>query len=102
MTTALLRSRWFAPILHAIFFAATWLAAHAQAKPLFDGPAHWGFDLLFLADLPISVFGFSMMWDGRWAYGIWLWGVLGTVWWYFLGRWIQHIYVSLRHGEVRD
>jgi hypothetical protein len=91
----MLRSRWFAPALHVILFAATWALALGQPKPLLDGPARWSFLPLFFADLPISLFGFSAMWDGKWTYGIWLWAILGTIWWYFLGRWIQNIYVSL-------
>lgn len=84
-----LRSRWFAPTLHILLFAATWLAALAQAQPLLDGPARWPFGLLFVADLPISLVAFSAIWMGKLVYALLLWGVLGTAWWYLLGVWIR-------------
>lgn len=84
-----LRSRWFAPTLHILLFAITWLTDLAQSQPLLDGPARLGFAFLFIADFPISLVAFSAMWDGKLFYGLSLWGVLGTVWWYLLGVWIH-------------
>jgi hypothetical protein len=80
-----LRSQWLAPTLHMLLFAITWLTAFAQAQPLLDGPASWGFFILSIIDFPISMVAFSKMWDGKMVYGLSLWGILGTVWWYFLG-----------------
>ena len=80
-----LRSRWLAPTLHMFLFAITWLTAFAQARSVLEGPARFGFAILFIVDFPISVVASSKMWDGRLVYGLSLWGVLGTVWWYFLG-----------------
>ncbi len=39
----------------------TLLTATAQSKPLLDVPARWGTFLLLLADIPISVIGFSLI-----------------------------------------
>lgn len=86
-----LRSEWLAPTLHIVVFAATWLTNLVQKEPLLDGPARWGFNLLFFADFPISVVAYSKMWDGRLFYGLSLWGVLGTAWWYFLGIGIRSL-----------
>jgi hypothetical protein len=88
-TSKFLGSKWFPPTLHIVLFAITWLTDLAQSQPLLDGPARWGFALLFIADFPISLVAFSAMWDGRLVYALMLWGILGTVWWYFLGLWIH-------------
>ena len=86
---SLLQSRWVAPVVHALLFAFTWLTAFVQPQPILDGPARWGFIVLFFADFPVSVIGFSAMWDHRLILGLSLWGVVGTAWWYFLGVWFQ-------------
>lgn len=78
--------------MHVLLFAITWLCAVGQDKPLLDGPARWGFVILFFADFPVSVVGFSAMWDGKFLYGLLLWGFIGTVWWYFLAMWIRSLY----------
>jgi len=93
----LLHSRWFAPTLHILLFAITWLTDLAQSQPLLDGPARLGFAVLFICDFPISLVAFSAMWDGKLAFGLLLWGVLGSVWWYFLGLWIQKRRASIAH-----
>lgn len=82
--------------MHVFLFAITWLCALAQDKPLLDGRARWGFIFLFFADFPISVVGFSAMWDGRSIYGLLLWGIVGTAWWYFVGMWIQNLIGKFR------
>ena len=84
-TRRFLRSEWLAPALHIGLFAITWLTYFLQNAPLFDGPSRWGFNVLFFADLPISVVAFSKFWDGQVLYALSLWGILGTMWWYFLG-----------------
>jgi len=83
-----LRSRWLAPTLHIFLFATTWLTYVAQKEPLLDGPASWGFDLLFIADFPVALVAFSKLWDGHTTYALSLWGILGTASWYLLGVWI--------------
>jgi hypothetical protein len=49
--TSVLGSRWFAPMVHAFLFAITWLTALFQSQPLLDGPARWGFMVLFFANI---------------------------------------------------
>jgi hypothetical protein len=58
-------------------------------QPLLDGPARWGFAILFIADFPISLVAFSAMWDERLILGLSLWGALGTAWWCVLGWWLD-------------
>src|SRR4051794_8921058 len=94
---SLLRSRWFAPTLHVFLFATAWLCASFQSQPLLDGPARWGVYVLFFADFPISVIGFSLMWDGRQDEGLLLWGIVGTAWWYLIGLLIQRVRSSKGH-----
>jgi len=83
------QSRWFAPVLHAVLFGLTWLTAFVQPQPILDGPARWGFIVLFFGDFPVSVIGFSAIWDHKLVFGLLLWGIVGTAWWYFLGVWFQ-------------
>jgi len=60
-------------------------------KPILDGPAKLPFGVLFLGDFPISAFAFGVMFNsdknGWTAWG--LWGIVGTIWWYFLGLSIE-------------
>jgi hypothetical protein len=79
-----LRSPLFVAALHAAIFCITLLTAFLQTRPMLDGPARWGVNILFITDLPVSVVGFSLMWDRRFALGLSLWGVFGTAWWYVL------------------
>jgi len=46
---------------------------------------------VFLGDFPISVVAFGVMFnsDTYVPYAIVAWGVIGTAWWYFLGRCIE-------------
>ena len=84
-----LRSRWFAPTLHILLFAITWITVFVQSESLLDGPARWGFTLLLILDFPISLVAYSAIWDNRLVYALSLWGILGTAWWYFVARWIN-------------
>ena len=80
--------------LHALgwaCFAVMWLISRNQSQPFLDGPARWPFGILFFSDFPVSAIGFSMMWDGKWNSGLLLWGVIGTVWWYFLPAGIRRL-----------
>jgi hypothetical protein len=81
------RPRVAAPALHVCLFALTWGLFWIQAQPLANGPADWPFRILFIADLPISVVAFGVMFgsDARFPYALAVWGILGTLWWYFLG-----------------
>jgi len=59
-----------------------------SSKPILNGPARLPFGILWVVDLPISAIAFSVMFTSAendwfaWA----VWGVVGTGWWYFLGR----------------
>ena len=101
-TRRFLRAQSLAPTLHFIIFAVTWLADLAQSQPLLDGPARWGFGILFVADFPISLVAFSWMWDGRTVQALFFWGLLGTAWWYLLGICIDEIREWFRRRTSRD
>ena len=81
----------FAAGLHVCLFALTWLLFWIQSQPLANGPADWPFRILFVADLPLSLIAFGAMFnsDSSFPYALAAWGILGTLWWYFLGRLIE-------------
>jgi hypothetical protein len=83
--------RLVAPLLHVCLFALTWGLFWIQPQPLAQGPADWPFRILFMADLPISLIVFGAMFssDARFPYALAAWGILGTLWWYFLGGLIE-------------
>jgi hypothetical protein len=85
------RARLTAPLLHVCLFALTWMLFWIQSQPLLDGPSRWPFGVLFFGDLPISAIAFGVMFgsDARMPYALVAWGVLGTLWWYLLGRWLE-------------
>ena len=94
--------KWLAPSIHLLLFGLTLLIATThQSQPLFDGPAAPGVNVLFFADLPISVIAFSMLWDKHFVTGIALWGIVGTVQWYFWGFVIERIRKN-RHKDKRQ
>ena len=49
------------------------------------------FAIIFLADIPVSVIAFGAMFGGspHAMYFLAAWGIVGTVWWFFLGLLIQ-------------
>ena len=85
------RARMIAPFLHVLLFTLTWVLYWVQDQPLLDGPSRWPFAAVFLGDLPFSVVPFGVMFNsGELApYAIASWGILGTLWWYFLGTLIE-------------
>lgn len=95
-TFNLKRGQVAAPVLHICLFTLTWVLYWIQQQPLLDGPSRWPFAVVFLADLPISVVAFGVMFgsEARAPYALAAWGVLGTLWWYFLGLLIE-VKVSL-------
>jgi hypothetical protein len=82
------RYQWLAASLHAVLFVIMWLTVSGQSPPTLDGTAA---NILLVADFPISVIGFSMLWDGKGNSGFLFWGVAGTVWWYLLLTGIQWV-----------
>ncbi|MGH9714861.1 MAG: hypothetical protein ACRD5M_16325 [Candidatus Acidiferrales bacterium] len=97
------RARITAPAVHAFLFAlayAFWL--------LFEKGTHspGRFDLLavlWLADLPISVLASSItLGSPHYAgFAFAVWGVFGTIWWYFLGISIE-AWVKRFSGKAQD
>ncbi len=85
------RARVIAPFLHAYLFAFTWVLYWLQSQPLLDGPSRWPFLAVFLGDFPFSAVAFGVMFvsEKLAPYAIGAWGILGTLWWYFLGRLIE-------------
>lgn len=81
--------------LHVFVFLLMWLLIYwRQPVPATDGPARWPFNLLFLADFPISLFAFAAMFDSgaNLPYALAAWGILGTFWWYALGAGIEFVW----------
>jgi hypothetical protein len=87
-----LRVRVIAPVLHALLFAIAFPLAQVSTSPA--GPARLPLFILWLADLPFSII--AQLWSlgasqalrprSESAWFPWaLWGVTGTIWWYFLG-----------------
>jgi hypothetical protein len=58
---------------------------------MLDGPARWPVVILFFGDFPFSALAFGRMFmSDQHTWLAWsLWGVLGTIWWYFLGLSIE-------------
>jgi hypothetical protein len=85
------RERLFAPMLHGFVFILTWVLFWLQPQPLLDGPSRWPFALVFVADLPFSAIAFGVMFssESRFPYAVAAWGIVGTIWWYWLGRSIE-------------
>jgi hypothetical protein len=88
----LLRVRVIAPVLHALLFAIAVPLAQLSSSSL--GPAKFPLFILWLADLPFSIIAQILSLSASQALrprieSAWLpwvvWGVTGTIWWYFLG-----------------
>jgi Tol biopolymer transport system component len=82
-----LRVKYIAAEVHALLFIAMWFLSFVFSQPLMNGPSALPFVILFIADLPISMIAFGVMFTssemGR-AAAV-LWGVLGTLWWFAIG-----------------
>lgn len=85
------RARVSAPFLHLFVFGLTWVLYWLQHQPLLDGPSRWPFLAVFLGDFPLPAVAFGVMFgsDERAPYALAVWGVLGTLWSYYLGKWIE-------------
>lgn len=82
-----LQARWIASAFHLFLYLSMWVLYWLTGAPLLAGPSKYPFSILFVADLPISFPAFSVMLvsEERGASAAVLWGILGTVMWYFLG-----------------
>jgi hypothetical protein len=85
------QTRVAAPLLHISVFVLTWLLYWIQSQPLMDGPSRFPFAVILVADLPFSLYFFGIIFTSaeRFPYAVALWGVLGTLWWWFLGSLID-------------
>ena len=85
------RARTVAPILHAVLFCTASVLHLISDKPILNRPAHVPIVSPWVADIPISMAGFAVMFfSDKYGWLAWgLWGIIGTVWWYFLGLSIE-------------
>src|SRR5436305_14334961 len=73
--------------LHVFLFGLTGILYVFQQRALLDGASRLPFTILFLADLPVSVVAFGLMFGG-WRHGSYFvaaGGVLGALWCVCLG-----------------
>jgi len=83
-----LRAKYIAPEIHALLFISMWvLYSVFSPQPLLNGPSALPFAILFVADLPLSLVAFGVMFssDEKGMVAAVLWGVLGTLWWFLIG-----------------
>jgi hypothetical protein len=87
------QARMVAALLHVFTFVSTWILFWIQPQPLLDGPSRYPFFILFLADLPFSALFFGIFFTSadRGPYAVVAWGIVGTIWWWFLGNWIDKL-----------
>ena len=93
---------WAAAALHIFLFGLTVLLYGIQQQPLLNGPSRLPFLIVFLADLPVSLMTFGAIFNG-WPHAMYFlaaWGILGTVWWFFLGLLIQ-VKMSMNRRQRR-
>lgn len=79
--------RYIASEIHALLFIAMWGLYASFSQPLMDGLSSLPFYVLIVADLPISLVAFGVMFTSSKSGPIaaMLWGVLGTAWWFLIG-----------------
>src|SRR5450755_1680555 len=82
-----LRVKYIAAEVHALLFIAMWFLSFVFSQPLMNGPSAFPFVVLFIADLPISMIAFGVMFTSSemGPVAAVLWGVLGTLWWFAIG-----------------
>jgi Tol biopolymer transport system component len=82
-----LRVKYIAAEIHALLFISMWILYFVFSQPLMNGPSSFLFVILFIADLPISVIAFGVMFTSSemGPVAAALWGVLGTLWWLVIG-----------------
>jgi Tol biopolymer transport system component len=82
-----LRAKYIAAEIHALLFISMWVLYAGFSQPLADGPSSLPFVILLIADLPISLVAFGVMFTSSemGTIAAALWGVLGTLWWFAIG-----------------
>jgi Tol biopolymer transport system component len=83
-----LRVKYIASEVHALLFVSMLVLYFAFSQPLSNGPSAVPFVILLIADLPISFVASAIMFTSSMLGPVaaLLWGVLGTLWWYAIGR----------------
>lgn len=76
-----------AAVLHALLFGIASILPLFSNEPILNGPAKLPIVILWVADIPISLIASErLFFHTEYARLVWaLWGVIGTIWWYFLG-----------------
>jgi len=97
-----MQAKYIAPAVHAFLFLAMWALYAGFDEPLMNGPARLPFDILLIADLPFSFIAFSVIFasDAKAGIAFALWGVVGTLWWYLLGRVIDALIRRFRGNSA--
>jgi Tol biopolymer transport system component len=82
-----LRVKYIAAEIHALLFISMWVLYAGFSQPLANGPSNLPFVILLIADLPISLIAFGVMFTSAemGPVAAVLWGVLGTLWWFAIG-----------------
>jgi hypothetical protein len=75
------------PVLHLCLVVAI-------ATELLEFEGSWGWFLVYLIDLPFSIL---LLFLGHYAGPEILFGVLGTLWWYFLSMWASSLIDNLQN-----
>jgi len=91
-----LRFRYVPPLIHAVLFISACVLYFSTNEGLMNGKNDWLFYPLWVADMPISIFCFGLLWAGPTTLGLILWGVLGTLWWFVIGLVVEMIIGSVR------
>lgn len=94
------RARTAAPVVHGCLFVVASALLWTSGRPVLDGPARFPTLLFWVADIPISLIASGQLFfSNHFAWLVWgLWGVIGTIWWYFLGLSIEAL---LRRSSSR-
>jgi hypothetical protein len=85
------RFRYVLPLVHAALFVTACFLYLTSKEGFMGGKDYWFFSVLWVADIPISIFCFGLLWSGQTALGLVIWGVLGTLWWALIGWLLQTI-----------
>jgi hypothetical protein len=81
------QARYIAAEIHAFLFISMWVLYVIFSQPMANGPSQFPFLILLIADLPISLIAFGVMFTSSQMGSIaaLIWGVLGTLWWFAIG-----------------
>ena len=96
------QAKYIAPAVHAFLFVAMWALFAGSGQSLMGGPSGLPFAILLIADLPFSFIAFSVIFasDAKAGIAFVLWGVVGTLWWYLLGRVIDALIRRFRGNSA--